>query len=193
MNNQVLLIASGICQMTARPGRQYRRKCPQAKMPCPHLSETLKNPAGTTADEIPDGGCWASDGQHKTGGGERFLSHGFPRYGSIVMAGHSQGGAEAAFVATQRTVAGVVMLSSPPDTVRGSVIMGSGSGLGRQRPPYRCKRRMHSHIVTALSPSRSSCANPSPPAAVGYLCCSSLRGSSSAWRSMTFHSPFSWR
>jgi hypothetical protein len=46
----------------------------------------------------------------------RFLSHDLPRYGSIVMAGHSQGGAEAAFIATQRTVAGVVMLSSPPDT-----------------------------------------------------------------------------
>lgn len=46
----------------------------------------------------------------------RFLSHGLPRYGSIVMAGHSQGGAEAAFIATQRTVAGVVTLSSPPDT-----------------------------------------------------------------------------
>lgn len=50
------------------------------------------------------------------GGWGRFLSHGLPRYGSIVMAGHSQGGAEAAFIATQRTVAGVVTLSSPPDT-----------------------------------------------------------------------------
>jgi hypothetical protein len=29
--------------------------------------------------------------------------------------------------------------------------------------------------------------------AVGHLCCSSLLGSSSAWRSMTFHSPFSRR
>ena len=37
-------------------------------------------------------------------------------YGSIVLAGHSQGGAEVAFIATQRRVAGVVMLSSPPDT-----------------------------------------------------------------------------
>jgi hypothetical protein len=40
--------------------------------------------------------------------------------------------------------------------------MGSGSGLGQQRPPDRCKRRMNSHIVTALSPSRSFCTNPSP-------------------------------
>jgi len=43
-------------------------------------------------------------------------------------------------------------------------MMGSGSGLGRQRPPDRCKRRMNSHIVTALSPSRSFCTNPSPHA-----------------------------
>jgi hypothetical protein len=41
-------------------------------------------------------------------------------------------------------------------------MMGSGSGLGRQRPPDRCKRRMNSHIVTVLSPSRSFCTNPSP-------------------------------
>ena len=41
-------------------------------------------------------------------------------------------------------------------------MMGSGSRLGRQRPPDRCKRRMNSHIVTALNPSRSSCSNPSP-------------------------------
>lgn len=46
----------------------------------------------------------------------RFLSGGLPRYGSIVLAGHSQGGAEAAFIATRRAVAGVVMLSAPPDT-----------------------------------------------------------------------------
>lgn len=46
----------------------------------------------------------------------RFLSGGLPRYGSIVLAGHSQGGAEAAFIATRHDVAGVVMLSAPPDT-----------------------------------------------------------------------------
>jgi hypothetical protein len=30
--------------------------------------------------------------------------------------------------------------------------MGSGCGLGRQRPPDRCKRRMNSHIVDCLEP-----------------------------------------
>ena len=45
-----------------------------------------------------------------------FLSAGLPAYRSIVICGHSQGGAEAAFIATRRRVAGVVMLSSPPDT-----------------------------------------------------------------------------
>ena len=45
-----------------------------------------------------------------------FLAGGLPAYADIVMAGHSQGGAEAAFIASRRRVAGVVMLSSPPDT-----------------------------------------------------------------------------
>lgn len=46
----------------------------------------------------------------------RFLSGTVPRYASVVLAGHSQGGAEAAYIATARRVAGVVTLSAPPDT-----------------------------------------------------------------------------
>lgn len=45
-----------------------------------------------------------------------FLSHGLPSYRSIVLSGHSQGGGEAALIATVRHVRGVVSLSSPPDT-----------------------------------------------------------------------------
>jgi hypothetical protein len=46
----------------------------------------------------------------------RFVTGGLPNYALIVLAGHSQGGGEAAFIATQRRVTGVVTLSSPPDT-----------------------------------------------------------------------------
>ncbi|MBV8160844.1 MAG: hypothetical protein JO265_07975, partial [Acidimicrobiia bacterium] len=45
-----------------------------------------------------------------------FLVGGRVGYGSIVMSGHSQGGGEAAFIGTLRPLAGVVSLSSPPDT-----------------------------------------------------------------------------
>ncbi len=37
-------------------------------------------------------------------------------------------------------------------------------GLGRQRPPDRCKRRMNSHIVNCLEPQPGSLANLSPHA-----------------------------
>lgn len=46
----------------------------------------------------------------------RFVSADRPVYRLIVLAGHSQGGGEAAFIATERAVSGVVTLSSPPDT-----------------------------------------------------------------------------
>ncbi|HXW33482.1 MAG TPA: hypothetical protein VEJ87_02815, partial [Acidimicrobiales bacterium] len=49
-------------------------------------------------------------------GWNRFVSGGQPVYRLIVLTGHSQGGGEAAFIATERTVSGVVTLSSPPDT-----------------------------------------------------------------------------
>jgi len=50
-----------------------------------------------------------------------FLSGSLPAYGSIVLTGHSQGGGEAAFIATERAARGVVTLSSPPDTNRSHV------------------------------------------------------------------------
>jgi hypothetical protein len=45
-----------------------------------------------------------------------FLAHGLPTYRSIVFAGHSQGGGEAALIGTIRRLRGVVSLSSPPDS-----------------------------------------------------------------------------
>jgi hypothetical protein len=53
---------------------------------------------------------------HPADGWGAFLSHGRPNYRSIVWAGHSQGGGEAAFIGTIRAVRGVISLSSPPDT-----------------------------------------------------------------------------
>jgi hypothetical protein len=41
---------------------------------------------------------------------------GAPRWGQIVLGGHSQGGGEAAFIGTVRPLRGEVTLSSPPDT-----------------------------------------------------------------------------
>jgi hypothetical protein len=49
-------------------------------------------------------------------GWRNFLVGQVPDYGSVVLSGHSQGGGEAAFIATERQLAGVVTLSSPPDT-----------------------------------------------------------------------------
>lgn len=46
----------------------------------------------------------------------QFLLGAVPRWGSIVISGHSQGGGEAAFIGAERGLSGVVTLSSPPDT-----------------------------------------------------------------------------
>lgn len=46
----------------------------------------------------------------------QFLARGAPRWRMIVLSGHSQGGGEAAFIGIQRSLRGVVTLSSPPDT-----------------------------------------------------------------------------
>jgi hypothetical protein len=46
----------------------------------------------------------------------RFLRHGAPDWSHTVVAGHSQGGGEAAFIGTIRRLRGVITLSSPPDT-----------------------------------------------------------------------------
>ena len=46
----------------------------------------------------------------------RFLRHGAPVWSSVVVAGHSQGGGEAAFIGTVKHLRGVITLSSPPDT-----------------------------------------------------------------------------
>jgi hypothetical protein len=53
---------------------------------------------------------------HPREGWGRFVRAGQPIWTSIVMSGHSQGGGEAAFIATIRRVRGVVTLSSPLDT-----------------------------------------------------------------------------
>lgn len=52
-------------------------------------------------------------------GWDAFLANGGLRYGSIAVAGHSQGGGEAALIAKIRTVARVAMFSSPIDAVDG--------------------------------------------------------------------------
>jgi hypothetical protein len=49
-------------------------------------------------------------------GWARFLTGTVPQYASIVVGGHSQGGGEAAFAGSVQRVAGVITLSSPPDT-----------------------------------------------------------------------------
>jgi hypothetical protein len=53
---------------------------------------------------------------HPGDGWGAFVAHGRPEYRSIVFAGHSQGGGEAAFIGTVRQLRGVISLSSPPDT-----------------------------------------------------------------------------
>jgi hypothetical protein len=53
---------------------------------------------------------------HPGDGWGAFVAHGKPQYRSIVLAGHSQGGGEAAFIGTRRPLRGVISLSSPPDT-----------------------------------------------------------------------------
>lgn len=45
-----------------------------------------------------------------------FVRRGAPVWSHIVVAGHSQGGGEAAFIGTIRRLRGVITLSSPPDT-----------------------------------------------------------------------------
>src|SRR5262249_5667854 len=46
---------------------------------------------------------------------KQFLDHGSPRWTRIVVAGHSQGGGNAAMIGKLHRVARVVMISSPPD------------------------------------------------------------------------------
>ena len=53
---------------------------------------------------------------YPTEGWATFLASGVLAYAAIVGTGHSQGGGEAAFIGTLRRLAGVVSLSSPPDT-----------------------------------------------------------------------------
>src|SRR5262249_7504889 len=48
-------------------------------------------------------------------GWRRFLEHGSPRWSRIAVAGHSQGGGNAALIRKLRSVARVVMISSPPE------------------------------------------------------------------------------
>jgi hypothetical protein len=54
--------------------------------------------------------------QHPSEGWSRFLAGSAPRWGKIVVAGHSQGGGDAAYIAKVRGVEGVVMLSSDVDS-----------------------------------------------------------------------------
>ncbi|WP_460568623.1 BPSS1187 family protein [Humibacter soli] len=51
----------------------------------------------------------------------RYLSHHGPVWNDIVVAGHSQGGGEAAFIAHLHRVRGVLMFSSPVDDDRGVI------------------------------------------------------------------------
>lgn len=50
------------------------------------------------------------------GGWRNYLEHGKPVWNRIVLAGHSQGGGEAAYIADRYRVRGVLMFSSPVDT-----------------------------------------------------------------------------
>ncbi|MFN7956536.1 MAG: hypothetical protein U0610_32820 [bacterium] len=52
-------------------------------------------------------------------GWDEFLANGALRYGAITVAGHSQGGGEAAMIAKIRTVSRVAMFSAPIDAVDG--------------------------------------------------------------------------
>ena len=54
--------------------------------------------------------------RHRSQEWRAFLSGGLPDYAKTVFTGHSQGGGEAAFIGIERALAGVVSLSSPPDT-----------------------------------------------------------------------------
>ena len=54
--------------------------------------------------------------RHPQQGWGQFLSGGTPQWSRIVVAGHSQGGGDAAYIAKIRRVEGVVLLSSPVDS-----------------------------------------------------------------------------
>jgi hypothetical protein len=57
------------------------------------------------------------DNAYPDEGWSRFLKHGEPRWSHIAVAGHSQGGGQAAMIAKVRRVARVVMFSSVPDSL----------------------------------------------------------------------------
>jgi hypothetical protein len=57
------------------------------------------------------------DSAYADEGWSRFLKHGEPRWSRIAVAGHSQGGGQAAMIAKIRRVARVVMFSSVPDSL----------------------------------------------------------------------------
>jgi len=57
------------------------------------------------------------DSAYPDEGWSRFLKHGEPRWSRIAVAGHSQGGGQAAMIAKIRRVARVVMFSSVPDSL----------------------------------------------------------------------------
>jgi hypothetical protein len=57
--------------------------------------------------------------QDPTGGWDRFTDGGAIRWDRIVVAGHSQGGGESAFIAHGHEVAGVLMFGSPVESYQG--------------------------------------------------------------------------
>jgi hypothetical protein len=57
--------------------------------------------------------------QDPRGGWDRYTSDGAIRWDRIVLAGHSQGGGESAFIAHGRPVAGVLMFGSPVESYEG--------------------------------------------------------------------------
>lgn len=59
------------------------------------------------------------DEQFPEEGWSRFLAHGEPRWSRIAVAGHSQGGGQAAMIAKLRVVPRVAMFSAVPDSVPG--------------------------------------------------------------------------
>jgi hypothetical protein len=55
------------------------------------------------------------------GAWDRYRTASGPRWGDVVLAGHSQGGSEAAYMAHLRRVRGVLMFSAPAESVGGRV------------------------------------------------------------------------
>lgn len=66
-----------------------------------------------------DAAIAAAQRSDPAGGWRRYLSDGRPVWSRIVVAGHSQGGGEAAFIAHLHRVQGVLMFSSPVDDDQG--------------------------------------------------------------------------